>query len=324
MDLVLNTVKASHQHSCEAQVWVGDWVGETSLNTLTFRACNVWDTDRSRAVTGRVSQHNRGFKTRNQTLVRVGAWVRESIDGFSVLDHTANVVQGSFRQTRIAVTSELVFAVFPVRHVNMHTRTVITHNRLRHEGRSFAVGVSNVVYAVLKNLNFISFLNHGVEFNTDFTLTSGSNFVVVNFYVQTHLLHGVTHSSTDVVQAVYWWYWEVAAFNARAVTHVAVGEGFASGPIRFFRVDLNERARHVLAPLDVVKNEELRLWTEESCVAQTGRLQVLFSALSNRAGIALVALHGRRLNDVAAQDNGRFVGEWVEDRGAIVWHQNHV
>ena len=78
------------------------------------------------------------------------------------------------------------------------------------------------MYAVLEDLYFVSFLNQSVETDTDFTLTSSTNFVVVNFYVQTHLLHCSTHSSTQVMQRINRRYREVTAFNTRAVAHVAV------------------------------------------------------------------------------------------------------
>src|SRR5690606_38659704 len=119
--LVLNTVDTGHQHRREAEVWVTDRVRETHFDTLAFRRCNVRNTDRSRTVTGRVSQHYRRFEAWNQTLVRVGARVGEGVNGFSMLDDTADVEQRRFRQARVTVARKLVYAVFPVRLVAVHT-----------------------------------------------------------------------------------------------------------------------------------------------------------------------------------------------------------
>ena len=94
------------------------------------------------------------------------------------------------------------------------------------------------------------------------------------------------------MQAINWWDWEVTAFNAWAVAHVAIRENTARRPSRFVRVDLVESAAHVDTPFDVVKNEELGLWTEECGIAKAGRVQILLSALSDGAWIALIALHG--------------------------------
>src|SRR3546814_5193707 len=70
--------------------------------------------------------------------------------------------------------------LFGDRHVHVHARTVVAVQRLRHEGRGAAVGVSNVVYAVLQGLDFVSLLDQRVEFHADFVLAGSRHFVVVN------------------------------------------------------------------------------------------------------------------------------------------------
>src|SRR5690606_5239827 len=111
--------------------------------------------------------------------------------------------------------------IFGDGHVNVHTRTVIAVQRLRHEGRGAAVCVSNVVYAVFQGLNFVSFLDQGVELHTDFVLASSRHFVVVNFDDQTHFFHGITHGGTDFVVMVERRNREVTAFHAWTVAFVA-------------------------------------------------------------------------------------------------------
>ena len=59
--------------------------------------------------------------------------------------------------------------------------------------------MGHVVHAVFEDLNLIGFLNQRVELNTNLTLTSGADFVVVYFNRQAHLLHGGTHGCADVV-----------------------------------------------------------------------------------------------------------------------------
>ena len=241
-----------------------------------------------------------------------------------MLDDTADVEQGSFRQASIAVASELVFAVFPERLVNVHTGTVITNNRFWHKGSSFAVSCGNVVNNVFQHLNFVSFLNQGVEFNADFVLVSRCHFVVVYFNVQTNRHHGVTHSSTDVVRAVHWRNREVTTFNTWTVTQVTTFHHSFSVPGTFFRVDLVERTTHVRAPANVVKDEEFWFRTEECSITQTSRLQEFFSALGHRTRITLIALHGGRLNDVATQNQSCVFSERVQEWRSVVRHQNHV
>jgi hypothetical protein len=77
-------------------------------------------------------------------------------------------------------------------------------------------------------------------------------------------------------------------------------------------------------PLHVVEDEELGLRAEEGGIADAGGLEVFLGALGDGARIALVALHGHGLDDVAAQDHGGVVREGVQDRRAVVRHQDHV
>ena len=104
----------------------------------------------------------------------------------------------------------------------VHAGTVISHNRLRHEGRSFAVGVGYVMHAVFQYLHLVGFLHQGAEAGTDLTLSGGGNLVVMHFNIQAHLFHGRAHGGANIVQRIDRRYREVAAFNARAMAGVAV------------------------------------------------------------------------------------------------------
>src|SRR5690606_2693375 len=88
--LVLDTVQTGHQQGGEGQVRVGSRVREARFDAAGFRAGNVRDTDRGRAVARRVGQHDRCFEARDQTLVGVGRRVGEAVQGLAVLDDAAD------------------------------------------------------------------------------------------------------------------------------------------------------------------------------------------------------------------------------------------
>ncbi|MNH08892.1 hypothetical protein D3C79_683300 [compost metagenome] len=117
---------------------------------------------------------------------------------------------------------------------------------------------------------------------------------------------------------------EVAAFDAWTVAFVAAFDVLVGHPRALFGVDLEHRAGDIGLELHFVEDEEFRLWTDEDGVTDTGGLQVLFGAAGDGAWVAVIALHGRRFDDVADQDQGRFFGERVEHGGGVVRHQDHV
>ena len=51
-------------------------------------------------------------------------------------------------------------------------------------------------------------------------MLSGSNFVVVFFNIEAHIFHDTEHLATQVLTAIYWIDWEVAALCAWTVAHV--------------------------------------------------------------------------------------------------------
>ena len=324
VDLVLDTVDTGHQHRGERQVRVGRRIRETRLDTLAFRAGGVRDTDGSGTVAGRVGQHDRRFEARHQTLVGVGGRIGEGVQGTSVLDDAANVVEGHFGQTRVLVTGELVVAILPEGLVNVHAGTVVTDQRLGHEGRGLAVGVSHVVDHVLEFLNLIGLLDQGVELDADLVLAGVRHFVVVNFDFLTDGFQGVAHGSTDIVEAVDRRDREVAALQTRTVTQVAAFRRGIGRPGTFFGRDLEHGTVHLVLPVHFVEDEEFRLRTEEGGVAQTGGLQEFLGTLGDGTRVALIALHGGRLDDVTAQHQGGVFGERVEEGSAVVRHQDHV
>ncbi|KAF1053631.1 MAG: hypothetical protein GAK43_01301 [Stenotrophomonas maltophilia] len=208
--------------------------------------------------------------------------------------------------------------------MHVHARAVVAVQRFRHEGHGLAVGIGNVVHAVLQGLDFVSLGNEGVELHTDLVLASGGHFVVVDFHDQAHFFQGVAHGGTDFVVVIDRRHREVAAFDARTVTFVAGFEVGVGVPGSLLGEDLEHRTGDVGLELHFVEDEELRLRADEYGVTDTGGLQVFLGALGDVARVALVALHGARLDDVADQDQGRLFGERVQDGSGVVRQQDHV
>ncbi|RMR51720.1 hypothetical protein ALP84_05248 [Pseudomonas cichorii] len=324
VDLVLDAVQASHQQCGERQVRVGCRIREAGFDTTAAWAGDVRNTDRGGTVTSRVGQHDRSFETWDQTLVGVGRRVGEAVQGLTMLDDTADEVQGGVGQAGIAFAREGVLAIFGDGHVNVHTRTVIAVQRLGHEGSGATVSVGNVVHDILEGLNFVSLGNQGVELHADFVLAGSCHFVVVNFDDLTHFFQCVAHGSTDFVVVVDRWNREVAAFDTWTVAFVAAFHVLVRHPRALFGEDLEHGAGDVGLVLDRIEDEEFWLRTNEYGVTDTGGLQVFLGAVGDGAWVAVIALHGRRFDDVADQDQGRLFGERVQNCGAVVRQQDHV
>src|SRR5690606_13637706 len=79
VDLVLDTIQAGHQQGSEGQVGVGSRIREARFDAACLRARYVRDTDGGTAVARRVGEHDRRFKTWDQTLVGVGGRVGEGV-----------------------------------------------------------------------------------------------------------------------------------------------------------------------------------------------------------------------------------------------------
>ena len=154
-----------------------------------------------------------------------------------MLDDATDVEQRIFRQAGVAVACENVFTVLRDGLVAVHAGTVVTDQRLGHEGSGFTVGVGNVVNTVFEDLCSVCLGDQGVKLDAYFALSGGAHFVVMHFNRQAHLLHGGTHGSANVVQAVNWRDGEVAALHARPVPGIAVFEALIGCPGGFFRTN---------------------------------------------------------------------------------------
>ena len=90
---------------------------------------------------------------------------------------------------------------------------------------------------------------------------------MVNLNFEAHLLHRGTHCRANIMQRVNGGHGEVAAFDSRSVTCIAIFKVEVRGPGCFLRVDRVAGATHVGIPLHVVKYKELGLGAKESGVA---------------------------------------------------------
>ena len=241
-----------------------------------------------------------------------------------MFDYAADVVQRLLRQTRVFVTGEQVYAVLGQGHVAVHTGTVIAEHRFWHKGRGLTEAVRNVVNHIFVDLNFVRFFGHGVKAGRDFVLASGCHFVVMRFNDQTHFFHDQTHGRTDVLRRINRRNREVTAFHARTVTFVTTFVFGGGVPCAFDIIDSDVGTGNGCAEADVVKQEELWLWPEQHGVCDAGRTQVLFSAFSDGARVAVVALQGAWFQDVTTNNQGRFFIERVDECSRRIWHQNHV
>ena len=152
----------------------------------------------------------------------------------------------------------------------------------------------------------------------------GGDLVVVLVHRQPHLDHRRDHLAADIHGAVDRRDREIAALGARPVAHVAAVIVAAAVGRQLDIVD-PERGRTVaVLEADVVEHEEFGFRPDEDGVADAGLAEIGFGAGRGRARVAAVKLAGRRLDDVAEQDQHRGGAERVDIGGLEVGLQNHV
>ena len=117
---------------------------------------------------------------------------------------------------------------------------------------------------------------------------------------------------------------KVASLDARAVPLVAVFVVLSRVPGPLVRVHLVGAAVHARTDVHLIEDEEFIFRTEERRIGNAGGLEVGLGTLRQGARITLIALHRHRLDDVAAQVDGRFLVERINDGGGRVGHQDHV
>jgi hypothetical protein len=143
------------------------------------------------------------------------------------------------------------------------------------------------------------------------------DFVVMHFDLEAHLLEGIAHRGAHVLVSVDRRNREVAALEARTMSLVAFREYGVAVPRALHRIDRVRRLVDRAVPAHAVEDEEFVLGSEQRAVGDARGLEVCLGALAERARITLIALHGRRFDDVAADvDRGRFE-ERVDDGRSV-------
>jgi len=324
VNLVLDAVEARHHHGGEGEVGIRRRIREAYFDTTRLRVGNEGNANRGRTVACRVGEHHRRLEARHQALVAVGAGVGEGIECLGVLDDAADVVERDIGQTAVLVTGKQGLAVFLQRLVDVHARTIVTDQRLRHESRGLAIGVCDVVHGVLQNLYFVGLFDETTGTDADFALTAGRNFVVMHFDHEPEFLARTTHGVANVLVGIDRWHREIAALHARTVTFVTTLDVGVAVPRALHGVDFIGRTVHLVLPAHAVEDEELVLGTEHRAIGDARALQIRLGALADRTRVTLVTLHGGGLDDVATDVDRGLFKERVEDRSASLGHQDHV
>ncbi len=241
-----------------------------------------------------------------------------------MLQDAADVVQGGLREAAVQVAHKEILTALGERLVHVHAATVVAEERLRHERGRLAVAVCDVLDDVLQHHDVVGFLHERAELHADFALAGCCDFMVVYLDDEAHFLERQTHGGPNVLQGVDGRDRKISALDARAVAEIALVELLAALPRAFVRVDRVRSALHLRRPTDVVENEEFVLGAEECLIGNAGRFQIGLGALRRRTRVTLVALHRGRLDDVAANVQGGFFHERIDDRRARIRHQDHV
>ena len=240
-----------------------------------------------------------------------------------MLDDAANVIQRRFGQIGIAIAREYRLAGLPDGLVHMHARTIIAIDRLRHEGRGLAVAMGDIMHAVFVDLHEVSLLHQRAELRAKFMLGL-RHFMVMLFDRQAHLTHGGEHLGAQILFAIHRRHREITTLHNRAMAHIAfrIVLHIRTGAFDAIQRVMAEIATR--AELHIVEHEEFRFRAKEGGVAQAGGLQIFFGLLRGGARVAVVALAGGGLINVAEKDHLRLGREGIHHGGGRIRHQDHV
>src|ERR1044072_4463559 len=106
VELVLDAVETGHQHRGEAEIRVGERVGEAHFDPLCLRLRRVRDAARGRTAACRIPEQDGSLEARDETLVGIRRRVGEGVYRLRVLDDAGNVGEARLGQVRILVARE--------------------------------------------------------------------------------------------------------------------------------------------------------------------------------------------------------------------------
>ena len=240
MNLVLDAVKTGHQHRREGEIRIGRRIREADFDAASLGTGHVRNAQRSRTVASRVGKLHGSFKARHQTLVGVGGRVGEGVQGSSVLDDAADVIEGYFGKTGVTVAGKEVLILLPDGLVHVHTGTVVTEHGLGHEGSGLAIGGCHVPDRVLHDLQPVGALHKRGKTRADFTLTGSTHFVVVHFTGNPLLFKQRHHFGANVGERINRRNREVTALKRSAVAKVTAFVFNLACPRTFFGENLEK------------------------------------------------------------------------------------
>ncbi len=175
-----------------------------------------------------------------------------------------------------------------------------------HKRCGFAVGVRHVVDHVFVFLQLVGLFCQAVKNQAQLVL-AGRHFVVVLVHFHAETLHGGEHFGTQVVGFVDRVDGEIAAFDARAVAHVAHFVFCVGVPGRIRRINFVGYFVDGVGIAHIVKQEEFSFRAHVGHITDACRLQVGFCFFGCAAWVTLVCFACVGLNNGAVHAD-RFFG----------------
>ena len=194
--------------------------------------------------------------------------------------------------------------------MRVHPASVVAEDGLRHEGDRLSVVIRDVLHDVLVEQHLVGGAHQRIELQVDFGLTTRRDFVMMALDLDAASLHGQHHLGAQVLIVIGRCDRKVALAIARAVAEIVLFP--ARVPAALLGVDVVKAVVFALIEAHVVEDEELGLGAKIRGVGDAGRSEIRLGLARNVAGIAVVALLGDRIDDVADQHQCRHFGEGIE------------
>ena len=245
-----------------------------------------------------------------------------------MFEDATDEVAGKIGKTAVAVlVVEEGLAVPPEGHVGVHTRAVVSEERLRHEGSGEAVLPGGVLNDVLEQLHIVCGVEKGIEAVVDFHLATVTNLVVGALQRESNTAQVAAHLVAEILVVVVRSNREISTLETGLVATVGSTvevEFFAAVPPGFFRVNLVETGVHLGGVADAIEDVEFRLSTEVARVGNTGGNEVFFRFARNVTGVTAVGFAGAGVVDEEFHVEGLGLTEGVEAGAGQVGEERHV
>ena len=107
-----------------------------------------------------------------------------------MFENAADIPQTHLAKACVLVPGKQGLAIFPQGLVDVHPRAVIVEDRFGHEGDGLAILLSDIFDHIFVNHQVVGGVDQFVEFNAQFILATGSDFVVMFFNGNAKGRHG--------------------------------------------------------------------------------------------------------------------------------------